>query len=166
VREDAKAVTPEKEIPPAEAPTTVEHDETAITCGEGKTVDDEETDVEQKEKKTEAVVVSESATVTTAVEDTSMSLLSPCKLNKSDQLISLLNQSNVSSSTLNQTNQPATAKPSSHNLGNGQNPNVSLINAADSFNVSSSGYNGSSSCAGSNTINLSLDSVVDRFADE
>lgn len=40
--------------------------------------------------------------------------------------------------------------------------NLSMSTAGDSFNVSSSGYNGSSS----NTFNLSMDSVVDKFNDE
>lgn len=77
------------------------------------------------------------------------------------------NQSSISSSTMSQTSHLATSTNTNTNQNNLNNNNLSMINPAngDSFNVSSSGYNGSSSCAGA-TIDLSMDSVVDKFNDE
>lgn len=79
---------------------------------------------------------------------------------------SAFNQSSISSSTVSHTSH--TANPS-HQQANLNNNNISMITNTqnDSFNVSSSGYNGSSSCAGmSGVVDLSMDSVVDRFNDE
>ena len=78
-------------------------------------------------------------------------------------LTSGFNQSSISSSTMSHA-----AIPTS-NQSNLNSNNLSVITNAqsDSFNMSSSGYNGSSSYAGmSGTIDMSMDSVVDRFNEE
>jgi hypothetical protein len=77
---------------------------------------------------------------------------------------SAFNQSSISSSTVSQSSHNHHNQPANLN-----NNNISMITTAqnDSFNVSSSGYNGSSSYAGaSGIVDLSMDSVVDRFNDE
>ena len=79
---------------------------------------------------------------------------------------STFNQSTISTSTVAQQ---AVNTSSSTNTNNLNNNNLSMITTAhsDSFNASSSGYNGSMSCVGiSGVVDLSMDSVVDKFSDE
>lgn len=58
------------------------------------------------------------------------------------------------------------------NNNNNNSSMLTMTNQSDSFNVSSSGYNGSISCVGGmssfmgGNVDMSMDSVVDKFNDE
>jgi len=81
------------------------------------------------------------------------------------QLSSLLDQSSVRANTNSHSIQP--------HSNNNNNISMITMTQSDSFNVSSSGYNGSISCVGGNVssfmggnVDMSMDSVVDKFNDE
>jgi len=85
--------------------------------------------------------------------------------------LSSLDQSSVSANT----NHLLQSNNSNSNTNPNNNNNISMITMtqSDSFNVSSSGYNGSISCVGGNVssfmggnVDMSMDSVVDKFNDE